>query len=407
MAHGGRVERAAPKPKTAREAIAAKAPASAPKAPSERTPAKVEVALRPEWLSASADGAVAALESAGEAGATLVDAWVEARNAAAVVEAANVETLPSSVRKAAKRALSVLRARNIAIPERAKAATASTEESVTEATFTPPDSRGSVSFTLAHRRGGDRAHIAEVIVRDEVGVVHAASGWMSRSQIKEAHQRVAESSGLNPINVPPAWVRYRIAEAKKLNAKSGALVPLGLESCKDLTDPVPEAAPEHPISALDKTIERADFGAHSTALSGEPEFRAWLPDGAAIDELIRNVGAALTPDDAKDTAKVNAAMDDEMKKATDRYFTPELRKSLAGRMRDAALSIRQRVGDDKAREVLGVARAGRRGGSHHVSAARDRLLAGVLPEGRFVHGLSDGRSAARPDEALISIAPRF
>ena len=55
---------------------------------------------------------------------------------------------------------------------------------------------------------------------------------MSRSQIKEAHQRVADSSGIPPVPVPAEWVRWRIAEAKKDNAVSKALVPLGLTAGK-------------------------------------------------------------------------------------------------------------------------------------------------------------------------------
>ena len=357
VAHGAKADKAAQKPKTAREAITAKVSA-APK-PVERAAPKGDVTLRPEWLSAKPETAARTLSEAGDAAEKVIEAWTQAQNAPTIVEAAHAETLPGSVRKAAKRALNILRARGVSIPEREAPASApaSTEEEVTEATFTPPDARGTVSFTIARRQGGNRAHIAEVIVRDEMGVLQAVSAWMSRSQIKEAHQRVADSSGIPPVTVPAEWVRHRIAEAKKLNATSGALLPLGLERCKELVEPAPKTAPPHPIAELEATVRDDNAIAAKVALHIEPEFRGWLPDGPALDELLRKVGEGMTAEESQDAAKVDAVVKEEIKNATDRYFTPELRATIAGRMRDAALSVRQRAGDARAREVIQVAHA--------------------------------------------------
>ena len=156
------------------------------------------------------------LLDAGDAAEKVVEAWTQANNSLALVEAAHAETTPGPARKAAKRALNVLRARHIPIPERAaQRAPGSEEQEVIEATFTPPDARGTVSFTIARRQGGNRAHIAEVILRDETGVLQAVSAWMSRSQIKEAHQRVADSSGIPPCGGAARRGRYRIAEARR------------------------------------------------------------------------------------------------------------------------------------------------------------------------------------------------
>lgn len=345
------------KPKTAREAITAKV-AAAPK-PVEKAAPKAEVVVDPKWIAADGSNAVEVLVAAGDAGEKLVELWTQANNAAAIVEAAAADNAPGAARKAAKRAINVLRARGVALPERSAktaAPVSSAEEEVVEATFTAPDARGTVSFTISKRQGGNRAHISEVIVRDGVGVLQAVATWMSRSQIKEAHQRVADSSGIPPVPVPAEWVRWRIAEAKKDNAASKALVPLSLERCKELVEPVPAEAPEHPIKAFESTIGDAPAELKK-GLHDEPEFRGWLPDGASLDELIRNVGQALGPDDSKDSAKVEAALKEEMKAATDRYFTPEARTVLARRMRDAALSVKHRAGNERAADVLHVVQA--------------------------------------------------
>jgi hypothetical protein len=243
----------------------------------------------------------------------------------------------------------------------AQPAARAAEQEITEATISVPDARGTYSMTIARRKGGDRAHIAEIIVREGVGVVQAVSGWMSRSQIKEAHQRITDSTGIPPANVPPEWVRHRIAQALAQNAVSKQLVPLGLGGCKDLIDPAPATPPTHPIADLEASIPDDAEGA-SAALHTEPEFRGWLPDARALDEMLKKVGEKLTQEDAQDPKKVDEVLKEEVKLATDRFFTPEQRAVLTGRMRDAAITVRQRAGDEKAKEILRAIKAVERAG---------------------------------------------
>lgn len=342
------------KPKTAREALAARAATSAK--PAKAEPAKGEVVLDPSWIKAGAADAVRILKGAGPAAEALVDAWLGANNIDAIAVAGASEDLSGLARKASRRALGVLKARGVALPERTKteAATRPGEEEVTEATFSSADGRGTTSITIARRKGGERAHIAEVIMREGVGVVNAVSGWMSRSQIKEAHQRIADSTGVPPAVIPAEWARYRIARAKAENAKSGALVPLGLERCKDLLEPLPEVEPKHPLAELEAQAGEATEA--TAALHAEPEIRTWMPEGKALDEMIRKVGEKLSAADTEDAKKVDDVLKEEIKLATDRYFTPEQRAVVASRLRDAAISIRQRAGDERAKEVLRAAK---------------------------------------------------
>ena len=347
-------DKSANKPKTAKEALAARTQQAPAKPKTE--PAKGEVVLDPSWVKAGWDDAVSVLKSAGPAAEALVDAWLSASNVDAIAAAGASEDLSGPARKASRRALGVLKARGVTIPVRApkEGAVKPGDEEVIEATFSPPDGRGTTSFTIARRKGGERAHIAEVIMREGVGVVNAVSGWMSRSQIKEAHQRITDSTGVQPATVSPEWARYRIAQAKSENAKSGALVPLGLERCKDLVDPTPEAEPTHPVAELEASAEAGDANG---GLHAEPEMRSWLPETRALDELLRKVGEKLSAGDNEDSKKVDEILQEEIKSATDRYFTPEQRGLIARRMRDAAISIRQRAGDERAKEVLSAAKA--------------------------------------------------
>ncbi|MBL8742487.1 MAG: hypothetical protein JNK04_15365 [Myxococcales bacterium] len=354
VAAPGRKQDNANKPKTAKEALAAKTAQPAPKPKSED---RGEVMLDQAWLSATSATAEQALKDAGPAAEALVDAWLKSSNVEAIAAASSSEALSGAARKAAKRAAGVLKSRGVALPQVAAAPAAAArpaEDEVIEATFSPPDGRGTMSFTIAKRRGGERAHIAEIIVREGAGIVNAVSGWMSRSQIKEAHQRIADANGVAPAPVSPEWVRWRVDQALKENAKSGQLVPLGLERCKDLLDPLPASEPTHPTADLEADLGDATVESN---LHAEPEFRAWVPEARAIDELVQKVGAKLSGDEGKDPTKVDEILKEEVKLAADRYFTPEQRALLSRRMRDIAITIRQRAGEARAKDVLRAAKA--------------------------------------------------
>jgi hypothetical protein len=73
--------------------------------------------------------------------------------------------------------------------------------------------------------------------------------------------------------------------------------------------------------------------------------------------MLQKLGERLGPEGVKDGDKFNAGLREETSVSTDRFFTPELRTALAARMRDAAISVRARKGDERATDVLAVARA--------------------------------------------------
>jgi hypothetical protein len=371
LARAGQVTAATKPALTPKEALAARTKAHAPKPVAKAAPkagdsrppsAAIDAAL----LQVSGDEAVQALVKAGDAAQALVDAWVGASNAAAVVEASESDAVPGSARKAARRALNVLRSRGVTIPARAHILKLDdrTEVSI-EATLSPPDSTGTISVSITSKDASGRYHIAEVIVREPFGILQAASGWLTGTQIKEGRQRAIESFGVAPAPVPVEWARYRVAAARKLNAASGQVVPIGFERCGELFNPAPEAEPPHPLAAIEAevTAERAAAAALASAsLHGEPEFGTWMPDRGALDEMLQKVGERLGPEGMSDPSAVDTAIMQEMEAATDRFFSPEVREIVATRMRDAAISVRARKGDGRAGDVLAVGRAVREAG---------------------------------------------
>jgi hypothetical protein len=364
LARAGQVAPASVKPAlTAKEALAAKTKAHAAKAgakPAAKAPDAKGAGFDATLVEVAADEAVAALQKAGDAATALVDAWAAANNAAAIAEVAECDAVQGAARKAARRAINVLRSRGVAVPTRARAKVEERPEMEAEAQLTTPDALGTFILSFTRREPSGRYHMAEVVVREPYGVLQAWGGWLSLSQIKEGRTRQLEGYGIAPVPVSVAWARHRIASARKLNATSGQVVPLGLERCLDLLDPVPDAEPAHPISDLEAelTSERAaSAAAASGRLHEEPEFRAWIADRGALEELLYKLGERIGPQATMDRAAFDAALTEEVAAATDRYFSPEARALLASRMRDAAVSVRVRNGDAAATDVLAVARA--------------------------------------------------
>ena len=261
----------------------------------------------------------------------------------------------------------MLKARGVAVPERPRVARLDDDRETValEATLLPPDPTGTISITVTSRDKAGRFRIAEVILREPVGILQSGAGWLSGTQLKEARQRTLDRMGYAPAPVSVEWARWRIAQAKLMNQASRQVLPLQFDRCSDLVTPAPDAPPPHPVADLEASVsvERAAAAAPASGtLHQEPEFRGWSIDGAQLDEMIRAVGQRLGPDGAKDGAKVNDALKEEIEAATDRFFTPEMRAVVADRMRDAAVSVRARAGDGRAGEVLAVARAVREAG---------------------------------------------
>jgi hypothetical protein len=312
-------------------------------------------------LQTDADGAVAAVNAAGERGAALVDAWVQTKNAAAVAALAQDEKAPGAARKAARRGLNVLKARGVSIPERTRIARlAGDPVEGYDAWFVPPDGAGTHMVVLAARRQSGKHYVVHTTMREQVGLLEVRALEMSRSQLRASFDESARRMGYAPVPVPVDWARARVAGARANNAKSGAILPLGLDSHAEVLGPAPDKTPAHPIDQAKLEIPAATAVVPNSAdLHREPELGAWLPAGPAVQDLLIEVGQKLASKGGgeQDAKKIDDAVRDALDSSTDRFFGPEIRERLAERMKDAAISILARHGRERAAEVMGVAAA--------------------------------------------------
>lgn len=366
-------------------------------------------------LSASSEDALNALAKAGDSALLLIEAWVANNNSNAVAAAAELATGPA--RKAARRGLNILKSRGVAVPSRGRVATVTQINTVptVRAWVMPPDASGGVVVVLAAHTPTRRCRTAFVYLHDDFGIHRVESGEQSMTQLKEAMSRLAPGTNLRPVEVPLDWARARVVRARKQHDTSGRPQPLGLATIARLLEPAPAEMPEHPFDA--EGFELADDDAREMAASSArlhelPEFRGWLPTRQALDEMLAKVGEHLNPDEQPDQSVLSGIIEQEIKSATDRLFSPDLRAQLVRTMKDSALSILAREGEAKTLEVVAAMKRIASAGlitdpPHEIGFLRaffDKGLAILLAQGQGRLNIPVRRTPAAPAEGQAAPA---
>jgi hypothetical protein len=316
-------------------------------------------AFPPDWLEVGADRARQRVDEAKERGADLVAAWIAGKNAGAVAAVAADDGAPAAARKAARRGINVLKSRGIAIPEppREKRAPVAPVVATYEAWFRPPNAAGTTAFTVGARGAGGRYRLVDVILQDGKGLVSAAGMEMSRTQLRETFDGIEQRFGHGPAPVPIAWARARIAAARAENASHGTPLPLGLDQHDDLLNGAP-ASVAHPADEMNLALpSESEALARTGTLHAEPELRGWLPEPAAMQDLLRRIDDEKESLRGADRATTEAKIVAIVELVTDAYFTAAMREKTHHRMKDAAISLIARGETSRAADLLVAARA--------------------------------------------------
>jgi len=328
---------------------------------------KTSSSFTPEQIGADADRALSLISQAGTGAEALVDEWVRAGNARAVQAVA--EQGQGLARKAARRGLSVLKARGVALPSETRTgriasiggvsmgSAVSAPASAREAWLLAPDGSGALGVVLAERQPGGSYHTCFVFFRDGQNILRAQSGQLALSKIKETMQQALGSAGYGAVSVPWAWAQHRVAERRAWHAARKVPEPFGLGALDKLLEGAPAEPPGHPFDDEGLTLADEDaekLARDSGALHQWPEFRSWLPPDRAVRELLLNLGRRLGPEPPTNKEQLDPIVRELVAAATDRYFTPERLAVLARRLKDSGLSVLTRLGETSALQVAAV-----------------------------------------------------
>lgn len=311
-------------------------------------------------LQATSETAIEVLAKAGDSAEALVDAWVRAGNAEAVLAAS--EQAQGKARKAARRGLNVLKARGVSLPEARRVVSVSgkKEAETHEAWLMAPDGSGTSLVVIAARSPASRYRAIFVFLAPNVGIMQVRQGEMSHSQLRESMHGALRGGRYRPVPVPVVWARYRVADARRIQKERGIAEPLGFAGSESLLGDGPLAPVEHPFDSEGLVLGEDDVkeqAAKSSDLHTLPEFNGWLPPKSALDEMLGKIGEQLTPGEKPDPERFDQLLRAEILAATDRHFTPERRAELVTMMKDSALSVLSRDGEVRALDVVAAMQA--------------------------------------------------
>jgi hypothetical protein len=317
--------------------------------------AKSSSSFATEQLEASADSALGAVAAAGANGPLLVAEWIRVSNAGAVQAVA--ELGEGAARKAARRGLSVLKARGVTIPELPRKSRPGSIEAERVAWLLPPDSTGTEGLVLAERQASGSYNTAFVYFRDGQNILRVQTGTIALSKIKDSMTQALGGAGYPPVNVPWAWAQYRIAERRAWHLAHNVPEPLGMTATQKLLEGAPTTPPPHPFDEEGLALGDEDaekLARDSVVLHQWPEFRSWLPPERTVQELLLQIGRRLPADPNVSREQLDPIMVAQVAAASDRYFTPERRAVLGQRMKDSGLSVLARLGESAALQVAAV-----------------------------------------------------
>jgi hypothetical protein len=325
-------------------------------ATTDKKPMTTDPALA-KWSDADAGRALEALRTLPESQhEALVGAWLAGANAAAIAAVAGEESVGKTARKAARRAVGILKARGVALPEKAQIVSALNKVEFTlEARMLYPDGRGVQLWWIARVASNGRTEVAEVTTHDREGLVSLERGNPTHGNLRQVWSSWQGRAGRTPVAVPVEYARARIEQAKRISIARKAILPIGLDAAGALLTRSSTGVVTHPIDAeelalpTDEAAVKARLG-ESARLHGEPEFSAWLPDDRAgiafLTAVNEKVAAMPRPQEGDDeatikglTEAIDAAVNGLIEEASDAYFDDE-RKAIYGvRFRDAAFSL--------------------------------------------------------------------
>ena len=309
---------------------------------------------------------------------SLVAAWVARRNAAAVAAIATRDNAPAVARKAARRAINVLKSRGVAIPERPSVVSLMQKPEFTiEARAMFPDGRGAQLWWIAKIAKTGGTDVVEVTTVDKVGVISVNRGNPSAGNLRQIWQGWISRAGRVPFEVPLDFARRRIAEARATSVARKAVLPMGIDAAKELLGDlvVKGAAPPHPMDGEGLVVPTDDATVRehleqSMHLHEEPEFGSWLPDDQAgvallqsINERIQAIGVVSGQTaDAEQQKQIDVAVNEAIEEAANAYFDDDRKKLYVARMRDAAWSLYKASLIERSVDALIVAAAIERAG---------------------------------------------
>jgi hypothetical protein len=315
------------------------------------------------------------------------------------------------VSKEAKRALHLLRARGVAVPEPPRPpapAPAAPPEPPLPSYATVVDGHGERAVWLARSVPGKGIEIAQAVVSDTRGLLEAQVGMLGRKEWRAFAKGLLErGAAMGVAEIDRERAKGIVSAARALNDASGQRVPEGADLWLARVGPgVPPPDPAEGFPPLADDAEREALAA-SGALHDLPLLRGWLADEDTLRQLAAKLDeisvSPLYIDDRQRAEQMARTLSD----AVETYFDAPRRAALAGRLFAVAEHLRASGDEPHARSAAAAARALRAGTPPAAVPFARLLVEKAFPPPPPPRGAPDERPGEpdAPPSPLI-VAPR-
>ena len=292
-----------------------------------------------------------------DAGAELLDEWVDSDRGAAAVLATPDADLPKAARKELRRARHQLRGRGLAAPETAPAPTVSrlptVKDDLEAAAVSGLDPLGACLVYLVERNPSGGARLFELAVSETRGVFDTRVYSAGRSKVRGFLREVAGRADTPAVEADASAVRSLVARA---SAAHPADRPVPTEFREWHSHVVGDAAAATPAEQVSAALGPAESGSSDAILAriAAGLLGPWV-DGEVLQsaaEKIRELGESLivvTP------AQRRAQADEILQAAAEEAYGGESAGAIAACFRHAAYVAWKRDEETEARELLAAA----------------------------------------------------
>src|SRR5262245_44042152 len=264
-----------------------------------------------------------------------------------------------TARKAARRAIYRLVQSGVSVPSAPSAPSGAVirrhAERAVRAWLSGIDGTGSRAVWILFEGGlGGQLQLCSLILNDEVGILEAAGGSITRKRLDAELRLLREHQKLPWVESDPTRACALVSEALSLHARIGTPPPPEFERWRRFfaESPVQAAAAQPTSGEVDAAlVER------SAELLELPEFAGWFVDPGLISEdalaLLQARESRLVVSDQikaeRETAIVDAVID--------KHLTPDARRRWGRRLVEMAIVFRSTGREDTARMAASVAAA--------------------------------------------------
>ena len=263
--------------------------------------------------------------------------------------------------KDAKRALHVLRARGVAIPEAPRAAPpppTTPAEEVFPSYASSIDGQGERAIWIARNVPGRGVEVGQAVVSDVLGLIELQVGVLGRKEYRSFGREIGERGQTMGVGeIDPGHARAMVAAARRQNDASGRPVPDGAEPWLARVGPgTPPPDPAEILPPLGEETARVALAA-AAGMHTLPMLRGWIADEAMLRALATRLDALAAAGAGADEAGRTRQAAEAVTAALEAWLDEATRARVASRLLAVGVHLAGVGLADRAAQAAAAARA--------------------------------------------------